>query len=176
MERGLAREERFVNTIKAFWEQALIRDLVDAKNAEFGDYIFVTDAEAKDYYDNMAWRMTFKVLKGRDRRSIDEAYERIVKGNAEGTTWETIGPVIYEDVSSTPLKEAFRMSPGQFKRIDDTPDYYVIAVEKVEAVALDPFETLKPEIEKRIAADKQRNLFEKWLKEKRKNSKIKINI
>jgi hypothetical protein len=176
MERGLAREERFVNTIKAFWEQALIRDLVERKNEEFGKFVFVTDDEIRNYYENMQWRMTFKIAKSRDKRAADELFTKLEKGDSSGIAWEQIGPVLYEDASSTPLKDSFTMSPGEFKRVDDDPDYYIIGVEKVEPVALEPFETLKPEIEKRIAADKQRNLFEKWLKEKRKNSKIKINI
>jgi len=176
MERGLAREERFVNTIKAFWEQALIRDLVERKNAEFQEFVFVTDDDIRNYYENMQWRMTFKVIKSRSEHAADDLLAKLERGDTSGIEWETIGPVLYEDASSTPLKEGFRMSTGEFKRIDDAPDYYVITVDKVEPVTLEPLETLKSEIERRIATDKERIMFEKWLKEKRKNSKIKINL
>ena len=53
MEKGMAREPRFVNTIKSFWEQTLIRDFIDYKQKEFGEYTFVTEDEIKNYYDNL---------------------------------------------------------------------------------------------------------------------------
>ena len=54
MERGLARENRFVNTIKAYWEQTLIRDFLEYKDREFQQYLFVTEDEARDYYNKLA--------------------------------------------------------------------------------------------------------------------------
>jgi len=53
MEKGMAREPRFVNTIKSFWEQTLIRDFIDYKQKEFAEYTFVTEGEIKNYYDNL---------------------------------------------------------------------------------------------------------------------------
>jgi hypothetical protein len=50
MEKGLAREPKFVNTIRNFWEQTLIRDLVDYKEK---DYVYVTEDEIKNYYDEL---------------------------------------------------------------------------------------------------------------------------
>lgn len=53
MEKGMAREPKFVNTIKSFWEQTLIRDFIDYKQKEFAEYTFVTEDEIKNYYDNL---------------------------------------------------------------------------------------------------------------------------
>ena len=51
--KGLEREPRFANTIKRFWEQTLIRDFVDYKEKEFQDYLYVTDDEVNNYYENL---------------------------------------------------------------------------------------------------------------------------
>lgn len=53
MEKGLARQEKFVNTIKSFWEQTLIRDFVEYKQKAFQDYSFATEEEIGNYYDNL---------------------------------------------------------------------------------------------------------------------------
>jgi hypothetical protein len=53
MKKNMAQEEKFVDTIKAFWEQTLIRDFIERKNNEFGRYVFVTDKEVKDYYGTL---------------------------------------------------------------------------------------------------------------------------
>lgn len=102
MEKGLARQPRFVNTIRRFWEQTLIRDFVEYKQQEFQDYLFVTDDEVKEYYENL-------------------------------------------------LKSA-----------------------QGEGAEIPSLDQLRPEIERRIMASKERRLFEDWLKDKRKKSHIKI--
>ncbi len=51
MKRNMAKEESFVDTIKLFWEQTLIRDFIEYKSRQFDDYVFVTDKEVEDYYD-----------------------------------------------------------------------------------------------------------------------------
>jgi len=62
MEKGLAREERFVNTIKSFWEQTLIRDFIEYKQKGFKDRIFVTEDEIKNYYDRLPAKETLGTL------------------------------------------------------------------------------------------------------------------
>jgi hypothetical protein len=95
MEAGLARQDKFVNTIKSFWEQTLVRDFIEYKQKAFGDYTFATEGEIKSYYDNL-----------------------------------------------------------------------------VKDGATEPLDALRPEIEKRIAGDKEAKLFEDWLKDERAKARI----
>ncbi|GEM_PF-5754342 len=97
MENGLAREDRFVNTIKAYWEQTLIRNFLEYKEREFKDYIFAAEEEIKNYYDNLPNKDTLGTL-----------------------------------------------------------------------------EALRPEITKRIAAEKSEKLFEDWLKNEKSKASIRI--
>ena len=51
--KNMAQEPRFVDTIKTFWEQTLIREFIEYKNTEFEGYVSVTDEEIKDFYANI---------------------------------------------------------------------------------------------------------------------------
>jgi hypothetical protein len=53
MKMGLAEDERFLETIKRFWEQTLIRELIDAKSMEWRDKLFVTEDEIQSYYQEI---------------------------------------------------------------------------------------------------------------------------
>ncbi|MDB4349493.1 SurA N-terminal domain-containing protein [Omnitrophica bacterium] len=48
--RNMTQEPGFVEAIKAFWEQTLIKNFIEYKNREFDRYIFVTDKEVESYY------------------------------------------------------------------------------------------------------------------------------
>ena len=58
MKMGLAEDERFLETIKRFWEQTLIRELIDAKSSEWRDKLFVTEDEILGYYQNIKSGLT----------------------------------------------------------------------------------------------------------------------
>lgn len=49
-QQRLDEKEKFINTIKTFWEQTLIRDLMVYKEEEFGESVSVSEGEVKDYY------------------------------------------------------------------------------------------------------------------------------
>ncbi|MFH1594516.1 MAG: hypothetical protein ABID09_07455 [Candidatus Omnitrophota bacterium] len=70
LKKDMAEEETFVNSIKAFWEQTLIRNFIEFKNREFEDYIFVTDADIAAYYDELE-------KKGSGTPPLQELYDQI---------------------------------------------------------------------------------------------------
>jgi len=175
MARGLAKSDKFVNTIKAFWEQTLIRDFLDYKRKEFQDFIFVTEEEVAKYYDNLSSKVTFKVIKSDDKAYIDNLYGRLMnKEDVSDAHFETVGPVGYYDIMSPLLSEIFGAPIGEPQKISAPPDYYIVTVEAREKIALEAVENIKDEIEKRIMAAKESRMFENWLKEKKAKSNIKI--
>lgn len=173
--KGLGRQEKFVATIKNFWEQALVRDFIEFKKKEFADYLFATEEEIKKYYGNLGKRITFKVLKSRDKNYIDAVYDEFIKNKEIDTAgWETIGPVGYEDIDSETLSEAFDLPLGGLKKAEDAPDYYIVMVSEKENVELLPLDTLKSQIERRVLAMKEKLLFNKWLKAEREKASVRI--
>ena len=171
MEKGLAREERFVNTIRTIWEHTLIRDFIDYKKKELQDYLFATDDDIARYYDNMSYTVTFKVFKSRSKKAADEAYTKYL-ADKDTSAWQTVGPIAYEDVGMIALLDAFEMEKGRVARVADEPNYYIIEVIEKEKHDLAPLADIKDEVEKRAISLKEKRLFEEWLKEQKKKSKI----
>ncbi|MBU0467515.1 MAG: SurA N-terminal domain-containing protein [Candidatus Omnitrophica bacterium] len=175
VEKGLVREEKFVNTIKTFWEQTLIRDLIVSKKKEAKDSVFVTEEEIEKYYGDLSWRVIFKVFKSRDEDQINSIYNKIKTNIEIGLQdFETIGPVGYEDVNSQVLLKAFDLAVGKPQIIKEASDLYIIMVISRDKVVSDPIEELRPRIEKRIIALKEQQLLDDWLKVKREKAKINI--
>jgi len=50
---GLTSNKDFVRTIQTFWEQTLIRELIEAKNREWEKRLFVSEKDIEDYYEKM---------------------------------------------------------------------------------------------------------------------------
>ncbi|MCX5679891.1 MAG: hypothetical protein NTZ95_04465 [Candidatus Omnitrophica bacterium] len=173
MEKGLAREERFVATIRTIWEHTLIRDFIEYKKKQLQDYLFATNEDIKKYYDNMSYKVTFKVFKSRNKSIEDAAYAKYLK-DKDTSSWQVVGPIGYDDVGPIPLLDAFEMGEGEVGRFADEPSYYIIEVSKKEKVEIVPLETIKGEVEKRVVSMEEKRLFEEWLKEEKKASKITI--
>ncbi|MCC6544531.1 MAG: SurA N-terminal domain-containing protein [Nitrospirae bacterium] len=53
MKMGLAEDKRFLETIKSFWEQTLIRELIEVRSREWSGKLIVTEDEILAYYQNM---------------------------------------------------------------------------------------------------------------------------
>jgi len=173
MEKGLAREERFVSTIRTIWEHTLIRDFIEYKKKQLQDYLFATSDDINKYYENMSYKVTFKVFKSRDKAAADAAYTKYMN-DKDTSSWQVVGPIGYEDVGPVSLLDAFEMGEGEAARFTDEPNYYIIEVFKKEKMELAPLDSIKGEIEKRVVSMEEKRLFEEWLKEQKKASKITI--
>jgi len=173
MEQGLARDERFVSTIRTIWEHTLIRDFIEYKKKQLQDYLFATDDDIKKYYENMSYQVTFKVFKSRNKAAVDAAYAKYLN-DKDTSAWQLVGPIGYDDVGPIALLDAFEREEGEAGIFTDEPNYYIIEVLKKEKVELAPLDSIKPEVEKRVISMKEKRLFEDWLKEQKKASKITV--
>lgn len=173
MEKGLARDERFVSNIRAIWEQMLIRDFIEYKKKELADYLFATDEDIKKFYDNMSYRVVFRFLKSNDKKKLEEIFMKYLE-TKDASRWHVLGPIGYLEVPSSVFLDAFGMARGEAKMFEGVPNYYIVEVAEKEKAEIAPIENLKPEIEKRVIAVKEKRLFEDWLKSKRKQSKIRV--
>ena len=171
MQKGLARDERFVRAMQTVWEQTLIRNFIDHKKSQFSDLLAVTDADVRRYYENLAVRATFRVFRTQDKERF-LAVQKQYQAKKDGVVWETVGPVSYEDISSKVLMDAFALEKGQMKAFVDEPNYYLIEMADRSTVEVGPLGELRPEIERRVLLAKERKLFEEWLRDKKQASKI----
>ena len=164
--------ERFINTIKAFWEQTLIRDLVNAKDKEFEDKITVTESEIKDYYRKLGQKATFKIIRRKDKSQL----EKLLSIEKDLIAWEeVIGPVGYEEINSSVLQGAFELPAGEAKTFKDKEDYYLVYVSEKQAASAPPLQEVHTAIERQIKQKKQNQAIGQWLKGVRKKAEIEIN-
>ena len=174
MKMGLAGNEDFVRTIQAFWKQTLIRELIENKNREWEERLFVTEREIRDYYRKAQQIVTFKVIRTDDEKKAEEILKRIKK-EKDSLDWEIVGPIAYFDVDHPVLKEAFHMSEGQIKMLKDGEEFLVIAIEKKETIALSPLEEVQGQIKKEVLESKKTEALEEWLAEVRGKADIEIS-
>jgi len=52
--KGLDKEKDFLRSIEKFWEQSLLKIIIDKKTSEILSGLEVTDKEMEDYYENWA--------------------------------------------------------------------------------------------------------------------------
>ncbi|MFA6078655.1 MAG: hypothetical protein WC779_02795 [Candidatus Omnitrophota bacterium] len=172
---GLARQDKFVNAIRTFWEQTLIREFIDYKNEEFKKKVVVTNDDVVSYYANLSERVTFKVLKSKNKKYIQDAYSEFLKNNAsEIIPWGIVGPVGYDELGPGILMDAFSKPVGEAVFFDEDPNYYLVLIAAREQKTLEPLESIKPDIEKRLLELKDRAMFEDWLDSEKKKAKIKV--
>jgi len=171
-EEGLDETERFVNTIKTFWEQTLIRDLMAHKDKEISGSVTVSEKEIRDYYGLLSHQKTFQVVKSKDKSLIPE----LIRKDPASVEWdETIGPVSYSDISSEILMKAFKVPEGETQVFRDKDMYYLFYVKEDASVSVAPFDEIKDEIEQKVINAKKHKLFKDWLRSTREKADIRIN-
>jgi len=171
-EKKLDETPKFMDTIKTFWEQTLIRDLMDNKNKELERDIEITDEDIRDYYNKLSYRVTFNVVKKEYKNIIDI----LLKRQPREIKWdEIIGPITYEDITSHILQKAFGVPEGKRAVFKDDRYYYLIYIEKKERLDLGPYDEIKDDIRGKIAGERKEKALSAWLDEAKEESEIKIH-
>lgn len=73
--QGLDRERDFMKSIENYWEQALLKLLLERKSREISGQIRVYDNEIQEYYRGSGERLSFLRVKADIRRSIRQKKE-----------------------------------------------------------------------------------------------------
>lgn len=170
VKKGLSEEERFLESIKSFWEQTLIRELIESKNREWADRLLVTDEEVKSHYALMRSRVTLRVIKADDMKEAEAALPSI------STEGELLGPLFVEDLShSDPLLAAFAMEEGAKAVAGSGDDFFAYEVVKKEPSGVPPLEEVYEALKTSLLEQKKEKALEEWLESRKKAASIKIN-
>lgn len=174
MKKGIAEDERFIDTIKTFWEQALIRELINTKNKEWADRFFVTEDEIQKQYKRMQYKMVVNAVRAADKDEAEAIMKKMKKGeHIEGG--ETIVPHFCEDTKLLPLQKAFDMKKGDVKFFSSDGKYIVIHVVKKEKNMLPPLKDIQEKIKESLVEQKKQKAMAEWMEELKKSSKINID-
>jgi len=172
MKKKLNEREKFVNTIKAFWEQTLIRDLVEDVEKRLASSVNVDESDMRGYYSKMSTEITFRILRDKNKGALT----KLLSSPPEGIAWEErIGPVSYEDTNSGVVQSAFDIPQGNMEVLGDANYNYLVYVTKKEAVSVRPYDELKEGIRQKIRTAKLQAAFKEWLMKLKVGAKIDVD-
>ncbi len=175
VKEGLSDDERFSETIKRFWEQTLIRHLIDAKAKKWADKLYVSDDEVKRHYERMGYRVTFRFVNRPDEKAAAQVMEKLRRGETvEGA--EVIGPLMIENMQwPSPLLSSFDQAQGEVRVSKEERGYSVIHVIKKEKVAAPVFEKVSGRIKETLFEQKKQHAFNEWMRALTKSAKVSID-
>ena len=171
---GLAEDERFIETIKTFWEQTLIKELLELKAREWADRLFVTEEEINRQYQRMRRIPFVRLVRTGDKKQAGEIKGKMLKGvRVKGE--EAFGPLFVEDVRSDALLHAFDMAAGEAGVYEDNGGYVVLHVIKTKMSGIPPLKEVYNRIKTSLLEQKKQNVMEEWLKEIKRGARIQID-
>jgi hypothetical protein len=172
---GLNEDKKFVQTIKVFWEQTIIRNLIEAKTEQLSGKIFITDQETTTEYERMKSRPRIRAVRGlRTEQDADEIVRQMQSGKRLSSE-EIIGPLFYDDVKGSLLANAFDMKAGQIKKFHAGDEHIVIYVTDQEVIQLPPLKEVSKRIKESILAQKKQKALADWIATVKKSASIQIN-
>ena len=167
---GLSQDEHFLESIKSFWEQTLIRELIDKKNREWADKLIVTDDEVRQRHLLMQNKITLRVIKTHDMKGAEAALSELaVRG-------VLMGPFFIEDIRpKDPLFAAFGMEVGEKGSGGSGDDFYAYEVVKKEPSGAPVLEGVYEALRTSLLEEKKERVLEDWLEARKKAAAIKVN-
>jgi hypothetical protein len=165
---GLSQDEHFLESIKSFWEQTLIRELIDKKNRS-GDKLIVTDDEVRQRHSLMQSKITLRVIKTHDMKAAEAALSELpVRGSL-------MGPLFIEDIRPMdPLFAAFGKEAGERGTAGSGDDFFAYEVVKKEPSGAPPIESVYEALRTSLLEEKKERALEDWLEARKKAAAIKV--
>lgn len=172
--KGLSEDKRFLETIKTYWEQTLIRELIDAKTREWEKSLFVSDDEIKAQYERMRHRLRIRYVKIEKEDAAHEAEERLRSGNRHEQEEES--QILVENVGSeSPLSNAFDMAEGEVRAFEENGRFMIVKVVSKEEQKLEPFNEAYGRIKQSLLEGKRQKAVAQWLDETKAKAKIRVD-
>ncbi len=174
--RKLAEEDEFVLTIRNFWEQTLVRRLMEELSYELSQGIAVSDAEIAAFYAKLSVQATFEIARRTTRQEAEALVQSAPAAAGAPAGWdETAGPVTYDRLTSPFLERAFdELEPGGASVFEQNGIFYAVRLLSKEAVTPPELTRISSAIKRVITQRKQRAAFAEWIRQKRSRAKIRV--
>ncbi|MBN1662766.1 MAG: hypothetical protein JW943_04120 [Deltaproteobacteria bacterium] len=174
MKKRLHEDKKFVAAIKQYWEQALIKELIESETSERAETLFVTDEEIKEEYDRMGCRPSVVAMRARTQEDADKIVNLMRAGKTPDGA-EASGPLYYDDAKGCSLSKAFEMEAGEVKAFFSEGEYVVIHLLKKDKVPIPPMDDIRSLIKESLLAHKKQTAVKKWMEKVKQSARIKIN-
>lgn len=177
------KDKAFMKEIENYWEQALLKLLIQKKLKEFSRIIKVDDKDVQDEYTRMKQKV-FADLVTLDNKSsaqslsdagnkFDEVKESLKEKiiSSEPADWYVSGDLPEElEVVLFSLKPQEISQPVKYEN-----SWAVIRAQKAEDKSVEPLEKAFAQIKENIARKKREAMLEKWATDLRKNADVRID-
>lgn len=179
VKKGLSEDEHFRETIKTFWEQTLIRQLINAKTKEWPEILFVNEAEIKQHYERMRHKLTMRMVNVETAEGAEDIKREMLNGKKMAGE-EIIGPFLIENIQldsslAGSLYHTFDLSIGEAKIFKMAEGYVIVQVIKKEAISVPPLAEIGNQIKAYLLEQKKQTAMTEWLNTVESSAQVNIN-
>jgi peptidyl-prolyl cis-trans isomerase C len=179
---NLDKQKSFMKEIEGYWEQALMKSLINRKLQEFSPLVQVNNQDILDGYSRLKRRIQAELIIFNDKPDAEKLskatmnFDEVKQSLASRIAWES--PADWYNSNELPQKledALFSLNPGQLSLpIEYNNSWVVIRVLNEEPQQVGVLEELKPRIIKDIIRKKKEVLLDNWIADLRKKSSVKI--
>ena len=160
---GIDKEEIFRRSIQSFYEQSLVKVLMDRKFASLN--ITVSDEELEKYFSMLDKKVSLTIYTGARAEDLNS-----------GTAGSEKIKVSFGDLSRSMKRVVSLLGKGGKSRpIISGSNYIVIVLEDIQPGGIRQSGTDRESIRKLIAEEKREQLIAEWMDSLRKKAKIKVH-
>ncbi len=161
--QAIDKEAKFRKELKDYYEQSLIKILMERENASLN--INVSDQEIENYLNGFGKIYTFLLLKSRELPSLEELKK---KGSVHSSS--------FEDLSKNLQLTLVNLKPGERAMEFETGnENYAVLLEKIEGSSQMPKNISANQVRKILEEHKRRQLINEWIVDLRKKASVIIH-
>ena len=167
---NLDKEKSFMKEIEGYWEQALLKSLINKKIKELSPNIIVTDDEIANEYNRLKYKVLAELYIFSDKAPAEQLSKSGVNFDQVKETLKAqmVSEMPADWYISTDLPQKldsylFAMKPGELSpAIEYNDSWVVLKVLNIEERAIAPLQELKSRIREDIIRIKREDLMESW--------------
>ena len=157
-----------------FWEQTLIRELINGKNKEWEGLLTVTDGEIGQAYERMRYRALIRAARTSSREQAEIARTSMAN-HVPAENEDVVGPCFYDDVRQSPLGQAFDMKTGETGIFPCEGGFVVLSLVQKQSVYLPPLKKMRENIRHSLLEQKREKALTLWMESLKKSAQIRID-
>jgi hypothetical protein len=167
--QGLGRDPKFVETMERFWEQTLIKTLLERTSGEIEKGVVVTEEEVQALYAGLGKEVALSL------KAFDEEDAALAWSLGEGPAADTERALLSE--LSPPVRKALGPSPKADGGCIIREDGGWLAYRIVEVLNVDPppYQEAREGLYERLLGEKREEALDAWLASLRERALIEIN-
>ena len=179
---NLDKQKSFMKEIEGYWEQALMKSLINRKLKEFSGLVQVSDQDILEGYSRLKRRVSAELIIFNDQSDAVKlskataGFDQAKQSLGTRIAWES--PEDWYDYNELPQKlenVLFSMNPGQVSLpIEYNNSWVVIRAVNEETQPVAALEELKPRIIKDVIRKKKELLLDNWISGLRKKANVKV--